>query len=467
MMHEARIVRDNIIHGLIWNYEDLDDRDAMRSRFLRRGRPRPMSLRAARGKPHPDVARNSFRCPGRWERRAIIPGLPDRTAMPGIKFDRAFFMFCLVLLLAACGPAPDEKSQGAPSGPSRISLPPGKSDSSMHPTRADGGIMDALGRRLSFQEPPRRIVLPGRAVFITVDAAYMFPGAGKRIVAMRRSDQDADRFIALVDPDAAAKAVLTEESGPEQIAGFKPDVVILKSYLARSVGNPIEALGIPVVYVDFETPEQYFRDLNTLGELFGQPGRAAEIIEYYRVAVRRVQDRLRGVSARDKRRVLLLYYSDRDGKVAFGVPPVSWMQTRMTEMAGGTPVWRDAVPGQGWTTVSLEQILAWDPDAVFVVSYWRDPKDVARGLQADPIWNRLRAVKERRLYAFAGDLCSWDQPSPRWILGLAWMAKKLYPERFEAVDITAVAADFYRVAYGFDSTLFREKIRSAFRGDLP
>jgi iron complex transport system substrate-binding protein len=75
-------------------------------------------------------------------------------------------------------------------------------------------------------------------------------------------------------------------------------------------------------------------------------------------------------------------------------------------------------------------------------------------------------MKTKKMYAFAGDLYSWDQPSPRWVLGLIWMAKKIYPESLADVDIMAVAEDFYRVAYGLDSSFFKKKIRNAFQGDL-
>jgi iron complex transport system substrate-binding protein len=379
-------------------------------------------------------------------------------------------LICLTLQLEACGPSRDESSEGRSPGKPPVSArsdrPPAQTDSASFSSKKTLEVTDALGRQLSFQRPPRRIVLPGRAVFITADAIHMFPGAGERIIAMAKPDQGASSLIALIAPDSAARVILTEESGPEQMAGLKPDLVILKSYLARSLGSSIETLGIPVLYVDFETPGQYFRDLLTLGEVLGKHERAAELNAYYQDCVRRVQSRLAGLRDDQKRRVLLLYYSDRDGSVAFQVPPVSWMQTAMTRLAGGIPVWREANPGRGWATVTIEQILAWDPDDVFVVSYWRDPSVAVGSLQSNPAWRQLRAMKSGKVYAFAGDFYSWDQPSPRWILGLTWMAKKLYPDRFRDIDIVPAAADFYQVAYGLDSSVFQTRIRKVFQGDL-
>ena len=249
------------------------------------------------------------------------------------------------------------------------------------------------------------------------------------------------------------------------MSALKPDLVILKSYLAETTGKPIEEVGIPVLYVDFETPEQYTRDLAILGKVFQNEARAEEIAAYYQSRVGQIQAAVADVA--DKPRVLLLYYSDRDGNVAFNVPPLSWMQTRLVEMAGGIPVWADANPGKGWTQVSLEQIAAWDADHIFIVSYTQDSAEVVAGLKSDPQWQALRAFQVGNLHAFPGDLYSWDQPDTRWILGLTWLAGRLHPQRFPNLDMVDEARQFYQSLYGLDQAFFDQQIRPAFKGDLP
>jgi iron complex transport system substrate-binding protein len=119
-------------------------------------------------------------------------------------------------------------------------------------------------------------------------------------------------------------------------------------------------------------------------------------------------------------------------------------------MAGGEPVWADANPTKGWTQVTLEQIAAWDADQIFIISYLKPAPEVVDGLQSDPNWSALRAVQEGQLYAFPADFYSWDQPDPRWILGLTWLAGKLYPDLCPSLDITAEAQNFYQTLYGLD-----------------
>ena len=325
-------------------------------------------------------------------------------------------------------------------------------------------VVDALGREVTLPALPQRIVLTGRALFMIADAIYTFPEASQRIVGMGQTAQGSGNFIKLIDPNYAAKAVLERDAGAEQVAALQPDLVILKSTAAETTGKPIEALGIPVLYVDFETPEQYFRDLATLGQVFGNPMRAQAVADFYQRKIAQIEQAVAGAP---RPRALLLYYNDRDGSVAFNVPPLNWIQTTMVQIAGGQPVWSDAKLGKGWTQVTLEQIAAWDADFIFVVSYFKNPSEVVSALKADPNWQALRATREGRLFAFPADLYSWDQPDTRWILGLTWLAGRLHPERFPGLDMEAEAKAFYRELYGLDEAFFMAQIRPTFQGDLP
>ena len=166
------------------------------------------------------------------------------------------------------------------------------------------------------------------------------------------------------------------------------------------------------------------------------------------------------------RRVLLLYYSDRDGEIAFNVPPLSWMQTTQVEQAGGVPVWADANPGGGWTKVGLEQVAAWDADVILLVSYFRSVDEVTAELKADPQWQALRAVQAGKLYGFPGDYYSWDQPDTRWILGQMWLAKTLHPDLFSDLDLQAELLEFYSTLYALDGASVEQEILPRLKGDL-
>lgn len=365
------------------------------------------------------------------------------------------------LLLAACTPA---ASTPTPGMVVTVVSPPVMAASPTPELPTTITVTDALGRTVILDQPPRRIVLAGKAVIMLADAVYMFPGASDRVVGISSTDQGMGDFIAAIDPNYGAKMTFETEVSAEQVITANPDLVLMKSYLADSLGTPLESLGIPVIYLDFETPEQYERDLATLGQVFQDETRASELIAFYQAGVAQVTAPLADLTDDQKPRALILYYSNKGGEVAFNVPPVGWIQTTMVQNAGGIPVWTDIELGRNWTQVTLEQIATWDPDKIFIVSYKTPASDVVSSLLADPQWQALRASREGQLYAFPADFYSWDQADARWLLGQKWLAAQMHPERFVGLDILQEARNFFLTLYALDEAAFDSTVQPVLIG---
>jgi iron complex transport system substrate-binding protein len=356
------------------------------------------------------------------------------------------------LFLGACGGNPGEVIRQAPTAETR--------------EEDQLTIVDAIGRTVEFAEPPQRIVVAGRSSLTIVNTLFLFPEAKDRVVGVVVGNQNPGDFLGFVDPDFDEKGVLTHEAGPEQIAPLEPDVVVLRSFMAERLGKPLEQLDIPVVYVDLETPEQYSRDVASLGQMLGNGARAEEIHGYYQEKLDLVHKSLEGLPDGQMPSVLLVQYSDKGGEVALNVPSASWIQTTEVELAGGVPVWKEAAQSGGWTVVNFEQIAAWDPDKVFVIHYGADSAEIADQLGADPQWQELRAVKEEGIYGFASDIFSWDQPDPRWILGVTWLAGKINPDQISDLDMRQEAIQFFEQMYGMDRAAVEENILPHLKGDV-
>lgn len=333
------------------------------------------------------------------------------------------------------------------------------------PSSAEITITDATGHTVTLPENPDRIAIAGRATVMVQDAIYLFAEAPERVVALESRNQSAFAFLPVVDPDLKNKEILEKNIGPEQIAAVKPELVILKSFMAESIGEPLEQLEIPVVYLDLETPEAFYRDIEVLGEVFGNSERAVEINSYYQTRVTAVEDMVS--EALDKPTVLMLRYNEDGGEVAFSVPPASWLQTRLVETAGGVPVWADAEGGSGWTVVNLEQIAAWDPEMIFLIDYAGNASEIALQLRNNSLWQNLTAVEEDQLYSFGYDFYSWDQPDTRWILGLQWLATRIHPDLTGDLDILAEVNSFYGSLYFLDQETIDSEVVPLLSGDLP
>jgi len=335
---------------------------------------------------------------------------------------------------------------------------------------AGGGalvVTDALGRTIELPGPPERLTVVGRAALLVVDALYLFPEGRERLVALEERGQDITGFLELVDPDWADKDVLEGNAGAEQIVPTSPDLVIAKSAMAEELGPPLEAVGIPIFYVDIETPETYERDLAALGQLLGNAGRAEEVLGFYQDRLDRVAEATAGLADGDRPSVLLIEYSVEEGTVAFSVPPAGWLQTTLVELAGGEPVWTEAAEGGGWTVVGLEQIAAWNPDQIYVVDYDGNSEGVVEELTADANWQALSAVEAGRIYGFPGDFISWDQPDTRWVLGLEWLFTKVQPELAAGIDVVSEVQAFYEELYSLDAATIEEEIIPRLFGSLP
>lgn len=328
-------------------------------------------------------------------------------------------------------------------------------------------VKDALGRTIFFAQPPQRIAITGKSFFMIADTIYLFPEAAERVAILSSGGQTAaGSFVAVVDPGYEAKTFLESQAGPEQITPTRPDVVILKSIVAESLGAPLEALGFPVVYVDLETPEQYTRDVRILGQVLGNEKRAQEILDYFQAKQDRVAERLVNLPLDERPDVLLLQYSNKGGEVAFSMPPASWMQTTLVEQAGGNVIWKEASQGSGWTVVNLEQIAAWDPDKIAIINYSGDVDETVESLKADARWKQLKAVQTDEVYAYPKDFYSWDQPDPRWILGFTWLATRINPDLFSDVDATQEMYEFFDQMYGLNADTVDRSIVPLLQGDL-
>jgi iron complex transport system substrate-binding protein len=324
-------------------------------------------------------------------------------------------------------------------------------------------VTDALGRTVAFGAVPSRIVVAGRGTLILVDSVYLFPGVGDRIVGVAVTDQGLGDVLPVLDPSYASKVRFPNNAGAEQIAGARPDLVILKTYSKQGVGDALERAGIPVLYLDLETPRSFFADVRTLGALFQQPERAATIVRWYEARVAAVSAAVgasagTGAVATGRPRVLVVQATAKDAELAVTVPPAGWIQAWMVETAGGTPVWVAQNLTTGWLKVGVEQVASWDPEHLFVVSYASSAAEAARRLAISPAWQAIPAGRADAIRPFPADLASWDQSDARWILGLAWLAATLHPDRFPGFDLRAETTAFYRQMYALDEAAIESQI---------
>jgi iron complex transport system substrate-binding protein len=321
-------------------------------------------------------------------------------------------------------------------------------------------LQDAAGRTVTLEKRPVRLVITGKGPHMIQHLLYMFPEAPSRLAGYENRSASVNKFLNLIDPEVNRKTQLGLHPGPEEIAALKPDVVIMKGNREDKIGTALSDFGIPVLYVNLETPEQLFRDLKNLGSILDNQVRAEEIIAFYRSRLDRFKREVAEMSDESKPTVLILNYTERGGKAAVKVPAKSWMQTFQTTSVGGRAVWAESSQTtNGWSIVHFEQIAAWNPDKIFIVFWYEvDMADTMASLREDPQWKKLKAVKNNEMYIYPGDIFGWDSPEPRWILGMSWLAGKIHPERFSDIEMNAEIHAFFETLYGLKTDIINKYI---------
>jgi iron complex transport system substrate-binding protein len=242
----------------------------------------------------------------------------------------------------------------------------------------------------------------------------------------------------------------------EALLAVKPDVVVMTHYAPKEMRQQIEAAGIPVVSVSLyeaeyeqasrlnpklkDPDEAYTRGMKAgillLGEVYGKQERAKELVAAIEKNRGIVAKHL-GSVADDKR--VTCYMANPDLNT-YGTGKYTGV---VMDRAGGRNV---AAEIDGYQKVSMEDILRWNPQVIFVQDRYQA---IIPEIMSDPAWAKIKAVKDKRVYLTPEFVKPWGHPTPESMaLGEIWMAKKLYPDRFADVDMPALVNAYYTTFYG-------------------
>jgi iron complex transport system substrate-binding protein len=97
----------------------------------------------------------------------------------------------------------------------------------------------------------------------------------------------------------------------------------------------------------------------------------------------------------------------------------------------------------GLATISMEQILAWDPEIIITID-----QNFARNIQSDTRWKSVAAVRAGRVHLAPNLPFGWIDfpPSVNRLIGLWWLGKILHPALFPE-DLRPITRDFYQRFY--------------------
>jgi iron complex transport system substrate-binding protein len=294
--------------------------------------------------------------------------------------------------------------------------------------------------------------MAGRTVVIPTDltrVASVFPYVTQISLALKKGD-----MLVAVDSASAANANLARVYPgiggiPAVGSAFnvnKEALLLTDPQLVLTVTwdtNPDKTqsiLGVPVVCVDLD---YYKEGIEFLGRVLRAQGQAKVFTSYYDEKMAYINGKLAAIPEGDRQKV---YVAAGNGAASTYGAESTW-HFEVTD-AGGINVAADLIGG-GAKDVSMEQIIIWNPDVIIVDKSC--PDSVAKIL-ADPQWQSINAVKNKRVYrAPDGFLDTFGRPHLESLLSRIWVADKLYGDKM-GFDVVAEAKAFYLEFYGISFT---------------
>jgi iron complex transport system substrate-binding protein len=227
----------------------------------------------------------------------------------------------------------------------------------------------------------------------------------------------------------------------EVVLRARPDVVLDVGAVTptfASLADRMQAqIGVPYLLLDGSLGATS-RTYEALGEILGAPAQGRRLAGYAEALLADVDARVGSVPAAARPRV----YSARGPRGLDTGAPGSINAESLTRL-GVRNVVDGTVKPTGVATVSLEQVLAWNPDPIVTI----DPGFFA-AVRGDAAWRAVAAVRAGRVCLAPLEPFPWLDfpPAANRLIGLRWLDHVVYGERFPD-DLRARARDFYALFY--------------------
>jgi iron complex transport system substrate-binding protein len=298
-------------------------------------------------------------------------------------------------------------------------------------------VNDASGRAVPVPEKTTRVFPAGPPA-----AILLYTLAPDLLIGWPRANRPEE--CAYMLPDICARPEVGRITGRGNTANLEV-VLALKPDLILDVGSTSETFvslaarvqdqtGIPYALLDgrFSAIAETYRKL---GELSGRRDAAEKLARYADDTLKTIPGRIAGIAPDQRPRV---YYARGPRGLVTGLGSsinVETIEMLAQNVAGANK--------GGLANVSIEQVLLWNPDVIVTID-----REFAATVRRDPAWNAVAAVKAGRVHLSPKMPFGWVDfpPSVNRLIGLWWLAKILYPDRFPE-DMTALTRDFYTLFY--------------------
>lgn len=304
-------------------------------------------------------------------------------------------------------------------------------------------VGDATGRAIAIPDKVERIFAAGPPAAILL---YTF--APELLLGWTRSPEPAQcAFLgqgACDKPEVGRLTGRGNTTNLEVLLELKPDLILdvgtINDTYVSLASRVQEQTGIPYALLDgrFEATATLYRKL---GELTHRQDQADAFARYAEDTIASIKGRIDKIPDEQRPSV---YYARGPRGLETGLGGSINVET--IEFLGARNVAGERRGGMA--TVSVEQVLAWNPDVIITI----EPA-FAASVKTDPVWAPIKAVQTGRVYLSPRLPFGWVDfpPSVNRLIGLWWLAKALYLDQFHE-DLRPLTRDFYQRFYHLTPT---------------
>lgn len=246
----------------------------------------------------------------------------------------------------------------------------------------------------------------------------------------------------------------------EEMLALDPDVIFITGSGTSETYKGLVEAGLTVVCFptasstngsSIDALGTLYDWLNQMALVLDEEEPAKELIAYNNETLAYVQEKIAGLTEADKPSALFVYaMSDEQIRVAAsGHYSDYWLENSGAINA--------AAELSGIPEVDIEQIMAWDPDIIYLTNFCSTmPEDLYNNTFSTLDVSYLSAVQNKQVYKVPLGSYRWYAPSMDGALMMQWLAKTNHPELFADLDMESVASEFFARFYG--SALTQEQI---------
>lgn len=319
-------------------------------------------------------------------------------------------------------------------------------------------IIDHAGNEVTLPEEIDRIVvtdtLPLPSVLsLYLDSAEKLVGISPVSMSAAKAGLLSELYPEILDADTSFFE--NSELNIESLLALEPDLVFYNAQNTE-LGESLTSAGLTAVAVsvtnwDYNAADTFDAWMDLLADIFPEEKEKAEAAKSYCEKVEEtVQEKTGDLTDDEKKSVFFLFnYSDTtlvtSGKNFWGQ---YWC-----DAINAVNVGEEIEAERSNASVNMEQVYSWDPEIIFISNFTKAmPEDLYNNTIGDYDWSSVQAVKNEQVYKMPLGAYRTFTPGADTPMTLMWLAKTVYPDLFEDVDMTEEVETYYKEVYDIELT---------------